>query len=57
MTDTQTDRQAWRLYDRPGPEGRVGENMDDKDKDTFKRGCDQESSWKIKENRISQALA
>ena len=22
---TQTDRQIWQLYDRPGPEGQVGE--------------------------------
>ena len=26
--DRHTDRQTWRLYDRPGPEGRVGENKD-----------------------------
>ena len=24
-TDRQTERQTWRLYDQPDPEGRVGE--------------------------------
>ena len=24
--DTHTDKRTWRLYDRPGPEGRVCEN-------------------------------
>ena len=26
VTDKKTDRQTLRLYDRPGPEGQVGEN-------------------------------
>ena len=26
-TYTHTDRQTWRLYDRPGPEGQVGEKL------------------------------
>ena len=25
--DIQTDRRTWPLYDQPGPEGRVRENM------------------------------
>ena len=25
-TDIHTDRRTWQLYDRPGPEDRVGEN-------------------------------
>ena len=25
-THIHTDRQTWQLYDRPGPEGQVGEN-------------------------------
>ena len=28
--DIHTDRRTWRHYDRPGPEGRVGENFSTK---------------------------
>ena len=27
QTDIHTDIRTWRLYDRPGPEGRVSENL------------------------------
>ena len=29
--DRHTDRRTWRLYDRPGPEDRVGENQANRD--------------------------